>query len=319
MTLPVACIVGPTASGKSSLAELVALELGCPVVSVDSMQVYRGMDIGTAKTPVSERRAPLWMVDVADTWEDYSAQRFQADARACVDRSLAETGAAVLCGGTGLYLDAVIDDMRFPKGVKGSARREEYEAMAREQGDQALWNLLRERDEESAEQIHPGNVRRVVRALEMLDEGVSYANQKANLRTRAPYYDVRIFALGMDRERLYERINTRVDLMFEQGLVQEVDALRTLDEEHGVQDLSARTCWQAIGYKEVLAALTGECTLEEAREQVKLRSRRYAKRQLSWIRRDGRAQVLNMDELSPEQARDVVLAALRAEGGACGA
>lgn len=319
MTLPVACIVGPTASGKSGLSELVALALGCPVVSVDSMQVYRGMDIATAKTPPAERRVPLWMVDVADPWEDYSAQRFQADARACVDRSLAEFGAAVLCGGTGLYLDAVIDEMDFPSGDKGGERRASYERMAEEQGADALWELLSERDPESAAGIHRNNVRRVVRALEMLDEGVSYAEQRSGLGRHVPHYDALIFALEMDRERLYARIDERVDLMFEQGLEQEMRGLAEAAEAATGRPLDrSRTSWQAIGAKELLAAFAGECTVEEARELMKRRSRRYAKRQLSWLRRDGRARVLDMDALTAEEACEIVVSAVRdAEGGSC--
>ena len=301
---PVVCIVGPTASGKSSLAERLAVTLGSAVVSVDAMQVYRGMDIGTAKTPVDERACELMMVDVCDVGDDYSVRLFQRDARACVDALLAEGRTPVLCGGTGLYLDAVIDEMDFPAGQTGSEARERYEAIARDEGALALHELLRGRDPKSAELIHPNNVRRVVRALEMLDEGVSYAAKHEGLRARRPHYDALLFGITMDRERLYKRIDARVDAMVEAGLVDEVRALA----EGGLAE--TLTAMQAIGYKEVIAYLDGALTLDEAIDEVKRRSRRYAKRQLSWLRRDGRVRWLDYDRLDEDEAARIVLAAL---------
>ena len=301
---PVVCIVGPTASGKSSLAERLAVTLGSAVVSVDAMQVYRGMDIGTAKTPVDERACELMMVDVCDVGDDYSVRLFQRDARACVDALLASERTPVLCGGTGLYLDAVIDEMDFPAGQTGSEARERYEAIARNEGALALHELLRGRDPKSAELIHPNNVRRVVRALEMLDEGVSYAAKHEGLRARRPHYDALLFGITMDRERLYKRIDARVDAMVEAGLVDEVRALA----EGGLAE--TLTAMQAIGYKEVVAYLDGALTLDEAIDEVKRRSRRYAKRQLSWLRRDGRVRWLDYDRLDEDEAARIVLAAL---------
>ena len=305
---PVVCIVGPTASGKSALAELVALELDSAVVSVDAMQVYRGMDVGTAKTPVGERRCPLLMVDVANPTESYSVRLFQRDARAVVDGLLAEGRVPVLAGGTGLYLNAVIDEMDFPAGERDAAPRRAYEALARERGPEGLHALLAERDPESAALIHPNNVRRVVRALEMLDEGVSYARHHEGLHERAAHYDARVWGLTMGRERLYRRIDERVDDMMSLGLADEVAGLsaRGLTRD--------TTASQAIGYKELLAALEGELTLDEAVEQVKLRSRRYAKRQLSWFRHDPRVRWIDLDETSLSEARDLVLADVRGGG-----
>ena len=303
-TGPVVCIVGPTASGKSSLAERLAVTLGSAVVSVDAMQVYRGMDIGTAKTPVDERACELMMVDVCDVGDDYSVLLFQRDARACVDALLASERTPVLCGGTGLYLDAVIDEMDFPAGQTGSEARERYEAIARDEGALALHELLRGRDPKSAELIHPNYARRVVRALEMLDEGVSYAAKHEGLRARRPHYDALLFGITMDRERLYKRIDARVDAMVEAGLVDEVRALA----EGGLAE--TLTAMQAIGYKEVVAYLDGALTLDEAIDEVKRRSRRYAKRQLSWLRRDGRVRWLDYDRLAEDEAARIVLAAL---------
>lgn len=298
---PVVCIVGPTASGKSSLAELVAEKLGTCIVSVDAMQVYRHMDIGTAKTPVNERHCPLLMVDVADPNEDYSVALYQRDARACVDELLREGKVPVLCGGSGLYLDAVIDEMSFPKGGVQSEARRRYERLASESGPEAVYDLLRRRDPKSAELIHPHNVRRVIRALELLDEGKTYYDQHAGLKSCPPRYDARIWGISMDRERLYRRIDERVDLMFKQGLVEEVRGLCAQGLEKAI------TSKQAIGYKEVVDALAGKTTMDEARELIKRGTRRYAKRQLSWLRRDGRTRWLNYDAITPEQAAQTIL------------
>ena len=304
---PVVCVCGPTASGKSDLADRVALALSGDVISVDAMQVYRGMDIGTAKTPEAERRVPLLMVDVAEVGEDFSCAMFQRMARALVDERLARGAVPVLCGGTGLYLDSVIDEMTFPRGDARSDARLEFERMARERGPEAVWELLRERDPASAEVIHPHNVRRTIRALEMLDEGISYAEQLGGLKRRAPHYDARIWGISRDRVELYARIDARVDRMVAEGLVEEVRALA----ERGLA--AALTSKQAIGYKEVLDALSGASTLDDAIELIKRRTRRYAKRQLSWLRRDGRVRWLDMDVLTPEAATDLILTDL-AEG-----
>ena len=301
-------IVGPTAVGKSDLAELVAQELSCPVISIDAMQVYRGMDIGTAKTPVAARRVPLEMVDVVEPSEDYSAQRFQQDARVCVEASLITSGFAVLCGGTGLYLDAVIDEMDFPAGETGSSARAHYQAIADVRGSQALWELLEERDHPSAQLIHPNNTRRVIRALEMLDNGSSYAEQSSGLHVHRPHYDCDIWALTMDRECLYRRIDQRVDRMFECGLVAEVESLRA-------RGLSLeRTAGQAIGYKEILEACDGSSSLEDAAERIKQRSRHYAKRQLSWFRRDARTRWIDLDTTSLSEACDLIVSTAQSKG-----
>ena len=293
---PVLCVVGPTAVGKSVVADEVAKRLGGEVVSVDSMQVYRGMDIGTAKSRPSERTCALHMVDVANVDESYSVVRFQRDARGCIDKLIAQGKPAVLCGGTGLYLDAVIDEMSFPHGETGSSARSRYEALAQREGPEALHAMLVLRDPRSAQVIHPQNVRRVVRALEMLDEGVSYAKHHEGLKRRERHYDAHLWALAMPREQLYARIDLRVDIMFEQGLVDEVAGLVA---EGLTKDSTAGA---AIGYKEVMRALEGEITLDEARSLVKRNSRRYAKRQLSWLRRDGRARWIDMTDTAMDTA-----------------
>lgn len=303
-TSPVIAVVGPTASGKSAVADLVAEALGSEVVSADAMQVYRGMDIGTAKTPVSERRVPLLLVDVADPTEPYSAALFQRDSRREIDRLRAEGRVPVLCGGTGLYVRAALDEMEFPRGEVDGAARQRYQDLAGKLGPEGVHALLAERDPESAALIHPHNVRRVVRALEMLDEGVSYARQSAGFSKPREHYPSLQFALTMDRARLYARIDARVDAMMRVGL---------LDEVRGLMDAGAAdalTSRQAIGYKELIDALEGRCTIGEAVDLIKLRSRRYAKRQLSWFRRDPRITWLDMDVLDAGGAARLIVDAL---------
>lgn len=300
----VLAIVGPTASGKSALADKVAAQLHTSEISIDAMQVYRGMDIGTAKTPVAERVCPLLMVDMADIVDNYSVQLFQTQAREYIDKLQADDQLPVLCGGTGLYLDAVIDDMRFPKGQTDSAARKKYEALAEKEDVEALYTLLQERDPDSADIIHPHNIRRVIRALEMLDEGKSYATQHKGLYKRASWYQAQIYGIAMERERLYRRIDTRVDAMFDEGLVKEVKGLM----DQGLA--SALTALQAIGYKEIVSALNGEITLDEARELIKKNTRHLAKRQLSWFHRDPRVNWLDLDKMTSDEAAEQIIAAV---------
>ena len=293
-------ICGPTAVGKSEVAERVADLVGAEIVSVDSMQVYRGMDIGTAKVPEAERRCPLHMVDVVDVSVPYAVAEFQRDARACVEDIAERSLVPILCGGTGLYLDAVVDEMDFPKGVATDSRRAAYEAQLEAIGPDALHQILADRDPKSAAEIHPNNTRRVIRALEMLDEGVSYSEQRKGLKRHEPHFEVELFALTMDRETLYARIDRRVELMFEQGLVDEV---RTL-EGQGLAE--SHTASQAIGYKEVLQYLRGEISEREALTLVQKNTRRYAKRQLSWLRRDGRATWIDVGDVSRADAAEAI-------------
>ena len=301
MSASIIAIVGPTAVGKSAVADHVALALNTDVLSVDAMQVYRGMDIGTAKTPVNERLVPLRLIDLVDPEASYSAALFQRDARDEIDRHLASDEPVVLCGGTGLYLRAALDDMHFPAGEVSSASRSRYERYAREHGEHALYALLQERDPRSASIIHEHNVRRVVRALEMLDEGVSYADQVSGFAHPTECYHARYFGLTMERARLYKRIDDRVDMMLENGLLDEV---KSLCSQGAGPTLTAR---QAIGYKELIEYLEGSISLDEAVELIKRRSRRYAKRQLSWFKRDDRIVWVSMDENSVEEAASYIL------------
>lgn len=294
-SLSAVAIVGPTAVGKSDVADRLAARLSSEVLSCDAMQIYRGMDIGTAKMMPEECSAPLRLVDIVDPGVTYSAAFYQSDARAHIERLLGEQRLPVFCGGTGLYLKAALDEMDFPSGELEDERRVGYQELAERIGEEALHALLAERDPESAAVIHPHNVRRVIRALEMHDDGVSYAQQKSKFSVPRERYHALWFGLMRSREVLYERINLRVDLMFEQGLVDEVRGLM----DQGLGD--ALTSMQAIGYKEIIDALRGAITMDEARELIKMRSRRYAKRQLSWFKRDDRIVWFDMDEFTIDE------------------
>ena len=306
MSFPIIAITGPTASGKSALADAVACSLNTCVLSCDAMQVYRGMDIGTAKTPIADRVVPLKLIDLVDPIEPYSAALYQRDARLEIERMLAARKPIVMCGGTGLYLRAALDEMSFPSGEIDDARRARYNRLAEKLGPRGIHAELAHRDPESAQVIHPNNVKRVVRALEMLDEGISYAQQAKYFSKPRMRYDYMLFALTMNRERLYKRIEDRVDAMVKRGLVDEVRGL----VERGAAD--ALTSRQAIGYKEIIEALEGSLSLESAIELIKQRSRRYAKRQLSWCRGDQRTIWIDMDSLSLDEARAYVLSQMEA-------
>ncbi|MBE6470086.1 MAG: tRNA (adenosine(37)-N6)-dimethylallyltransferase MiaA [Coriobacteriaceae bacterium] len=288
LSQPIVIIAGPTASGKSDLAQQVALAIGGEIISADSMQVYRGMDIGTGKVPPAERLVPHWGLDLVDPGEPYSVAVYQEYARRAAADIDARGKRVVLCGGTGLYIRGVIDGYEYPKGDQvGNSVRDAYTELLGKVGPQALWEMLREKDPESAALLHPNNTKRVIRAFELLSEGTTYARQNANLQTIPQVLPAVYLALSVDPELLAARIEKRVDGMFEAGLAAEVRGL--LDA--GLRE--AVTAPQAIGYKEVVDALDGLCTMTEASERIKLASRRYAKRQRSWLRGDSRVRWLD--------------------------
>lgn len=298
----VIAVVGPTAVGKTAVAEQIAVRLGGQIVTADSMQVYRGMDVGTAKTPVGARRVPHHCLDLADPGEPYSAALYQVAAREAIDGIAAAGGTPVMCGGTGLYVRAALDDWLFPPGLRVSPEREAIERMADELGNEGLHAVLAERDPEAAALIHPRNVRRVVRALEMAAEGWSYAEQARRFAERRSVYDARFLGLDMDRAALYERIGARVDSMMASGLLDEVrDLLRA-----GYRD--ALTASQAIGYKELVPVLEEGADADAAVEAVKQATRRYAKRQLTWFRADPRVVWLDVTGMTAAEAADAGLA-----------
>lgn len=285
------CIVGPTASGKTALSIALAKRLDTEIISSDSMQLYRGMDIGTAKPDMAERDGVVHhMFDVAEPGEPFSVARYQQLADACAQDILSRGKIPIVCGGTGLYLDALIDGRTFSGDETNTAAREKYRRVAEEQGNHALHELLRQVDPESAARIHENNVKRVIRALEVYEQtGMTIGELNAKNRRPEPKYHAVLLGLcPSQRETLYQRIDQRVDVMLEQGLVEET---RRLYESGCLTGTAA----QAIGYKELLPYLRGEESLDACVEVLKRASRNYAKRQLTWLRRDGRIRWLTYD------------------------
>ena len=282
-------IGGATASGKTAAAVRLCEEIGGEVVSCDSMQIYRGMDIGTAKPTSEERRGvPHHMIDVIDPDESYSASRFKEDAALCVSDILSRGKQPVLCGGTGLYIDALTRPMDFALPSDPALREALIAVSQRENGKAALHAMLKEIDPESAGRLHPNDVRRVARAIEIYRlTGRTMTEQMALDRQREGDYRVTFFALNWPRDVLYDRIDRRVDLMMRCGLVDEVKQLL----KNGLSADS--TAMQALGYKEIVMALEGKCDMSEAVDEIKLGSRHYAKRQITWLRRDGRPRFID--------------------------
>ena len=277
----VVCVVGPTASGKTALGVWLAKHYNGEVVSCDSMQIYRRMDIGTAKPTREEMDGvPHHMIDVADPEEDYSAERYRREAVPVVDDILARGKLPIIVGGTGLYLDALLNGHDF--AVKSTGWREKLQKKYDEEGIQPLWEALTEIDPESATRLHPMDTKRVIRALEVWYEtGETISAHNAATRLLPPRYTALKLGLNYEnRADLYARIDARVEEMATSGLADEVRALL----ESGVS--SGCTAMQAIGYKELCAAVEDGGDLTAALDEVKLRSRQYAKRQLTWFRRD---------------------------------
>ena len=287
MKRQVIVVCGPTATGKTALGIELALRYGGEIVSADSMQVYRRMDIGTAKASAEERaRVPHHMLDVCEPWEDYSVSRYVQEAAAVCDGLLAEGKLPVIVGGTGLYIDSLLSGRDFAARDAGdeglrAALSADYDRL----GGEAMLETLRAFDPERAARLHPGDKRRIVRAIEIYRlTGKTITQHDAETRALPPRYEALTLALSFaDRADLYARIDRRVEQMVRNGLFEEVEGLLA-------EGLSpACTAMQAIGYKEAAQALRGELTREEAAALIQMNSRRYAKRQLTWFGRNPHA------------------------------
>lgn len=274
------CVVGATASGKSDLAFLLAEKYGGAIVSADSMQIYKGLDVGTAKPTQAEQAAvPHYMIDVVEANENYSAAQYAENAVKVVDSLCKKNVLPIVAGGTGLYFDALIYDMSFGLSSGDNAIRAKYAEMAQNLGLDALRAELVAVDPAAAEKIGARDEKRMIRALE-----VFYSTGKpfsAQCDCRKPRYDALYLGIERDRNELYERINRRVDAMFDRGLVQEVESLV---ERFGKNELFAYQSMQAIGYKEFKDYYFGGATLSEVSDKIKQHTRNYAKRQLTWFR-----------------------------------
>ena len=300
-------VVGPTASGKTALAIALAKELGGEIVSADSMQIYRGMDIATAKpTPEEMAEVPHHLIGFWPPEKPFSVAQYAILAREKIDDILRRGRVPVLCGGTGLYIKAIVDHIQYEEETgEDAALRERLRRQAQDEGNLAVWRQLQAMDPQTAERIHPNNLGRVIRAIEVMQvSGRSIQEQEERSRQApCPYHVLQIGLRYRNRENLYERIGRRVDAMAEAGLPEEARAVRQ-------QGLTA-TAAQAIGYKELYDWMDGTLPLEEALENLKRSTRRYAKRQLTWFGADARIRWIEPDALQAgetvtEQAMKII-------------
>ncbi len=295
-------IAGPTASGKTGLSVEVAKQLHTEIVSADSMQIYKGMNVGTAKvTPDEMSGIPHHMIDIVSPMENYNVSRYVEEAKPIVDDILSRGKIPVIAGGTGLYINSLVYGYDLAPIPSNDGIREEISKLYEEKGGEFLLEELRKIDPKTAERLHPNNARRLIRALEVYRiSGTTISDQEERTKNAPKPYDVKFFVLDTDRDKLYDRINRRVDIMLENGLVEEVKTLL------GQGIPKTNTSMQAIGYKEIVEYLDGYLTLDEAVEKLKMESRRYAKRQLTWFRRNEGANWLEAS-LSKEELAEKIL------------
>ena len=289
--LPLIVVAGPTASGKTSLAIGLAKLVGGEIVSADSMQIYKYMDIGSAKPTEDERKqVKHHLIDFVEPDEEFSVADYTEAAHEVIRDILSRHKLPVMCGGTGLYINSVVDDVTFGETETDYALREELADYAKTHGNEAVLEMLKEIDPISAARLHPNNLRRIIRAIEFyrLTGTTISAHQEMTKQHEGRYAPI-MFCIDYDRQILYDRINKRVDIMLEDGLLDEVKGLM----ERGYT--TALNSMKAIGYKELIAYFNGGTSLDEAVELIKQSSRRYAKRQLTWFRRDKRIIWLDAD------------------------
>ena len=282
MKRPLIILAGPTAVGKTAASIRLAKAIGAEIISADSMQVYRHMDIGSAKIRQEEMEGvPHYLIDVLEPEEEFNVVRFQQMAKAAAEEIYARGRIPIAAGGTGFYIQALLYDIDFTENDGDSSFRRELEKTAEEKGGEYLHALLQEADPEAALQIHPHNIKRMIRALEFHHQtGGKISEHNETEREKESPYNFAYFVLTDDRSRLYDRIDRRVDLMMEEGLLDEVRFLK----ERGVRRDS--TAMQGLGYKELYAFLDGEYPLEEAVRIIKRDTRHFAKRQLTWFKRE---------------------------------
>ena len=295
---PLIILTGPTAVGKTKLSIELAKAVNGQMISADSMQVYRHMDIGTAKIRPEEMQGiPHYLIDVLDPWESFDVVRFQTMAKEALEKIYAAGAIPIVVGGTGFYIQALLYNIDFDENDSETGYRSELQAFAERHGAEALHDRLRQVDEKSADMIHPNNIKRVIRALEFYHQtGTRISEHNEPQRQKESPYRFVYFVLDDERERIYRRIDQRIDQMLDQGLVAEVKQLRDMGCTRDMVSM------QGLGYKEILAYLDGECTLEEAVYILKRDTRHFAKRQLTWFRREHEVRWIERQEYPDEAA-----------------
>lgn len=290
-------IAGPTAVGKTDLSIKLAKELNGEIISTDSMQIYKYMDIGSAKITKEEMcGVPHHMIDVVDPSTPFSVADYKEMAQKCIDDIISRGELPILTGGTGLYINALTCNMNFTEAENDLKYRSELEELAEKHGNEYIHNMLKDIDPISYKEIHCNNRKRVIRALEVYKlTKKPFSSFNAGEEFYNGPYDVTYYVLNMDREKLYNRINLRVDMMMDKGLLEECIKLKEMGYNSSVQSM------QGIGYKEIFYYLENKISLNEAVEMIKQGSRNYAKRQLTWFRRDPRAIILDKDIFSEDE------------------
>lgn len=302
MKSPLITISGPTACGKTAVSVELAKIINGEIISADSMQVYKYMDIGTAKITEKEKQGiKHYLIDALYPDEEFSIAVFQKMAKEALSEIYDKGKMPVLVGGTGFYVNGLIYDNDFTPGEKDDKMRLMLEKDAAEKGNEYVHNILRELDPEYAETVHPNNVKRVIRAIEFCrDTGEKFSEYNARERLREPAYDVKSFILNMDRDLLYERIEKRIDIMLKNGLVEEVKGLMEKYSENLVS-------MKGLGYKEIIGYLNGEYSLEEAIYILKRDTRHFARRQLTWFKHQSNGMWINMQDYeSPKAAAEFI-------------
>ena len=299
MKKPLVVLTGPTAVGKTKLSIALAKALGGEIISADSMQVYKHMDIGSAKITEKEMDGvPHHLIDVLSPFEEFHIVRFQELAKKAVEDIYSRGRIPVFVGGTGFYIQAITKDIDFTEGEEDKKYREELSCLAAEKGNEFLHEMLRNIDPKSAEEIHANNVKRVIRALEFYKEnGFPISQHNEEQKQNETPYNLAYFVLNAPRELLYERIDRRVDEMMENGLMEEVQKLKDMGCRRDM------TSMQGLGYKEILSFLDGEVPLEEAVRILKRDTRHFAKRQLTWFRRESDVIWLDKDKFSFDEEK----------------
>lgn len=297
MKKPLIVLTGPTAVGKTELSIELARAVDGEIISADSMQVYKHMDIGSAKITERDMQGVRhYLIDELEPWEEFNVVRFKQYADKYIKEIYKKGKIPILTGGTGFYIQAVLYDIDFTETKEDTSYREELEDLAAEYGPEYLHDLLKEVDQESAKQIHYNNIKRVIRALEYNKQtGLKISDHNKEEREKESPYDFKYFVLNDDRKLLYERIDKRIDIMLEKGLVDEVKKLKAMGCTKDMVSM------QGLGYKEILSYLDGDISLDEAVYILKRDTRHFAKRQLTWFRRERSVIWINKNEFGSDK------------------
>ena len=314
MKKPLLILTGPTAVGKTSLSVKAAKKFHGEIISADSMQVYKGMDIGSAKVTLEEMEGvPHHLIDVLEPWEEFHVVRFKQMAKEAMKGIYARGHLPILTGGTGFYIQALLYDIDFTENDADFSYRKNLETLAKERGASYLHSLLQVRDPQAAEEIHENNIKRIIRALEFYEKtGTPISEHNRAEREKESPYLFAYVVLNRERQELYRRIDLRVDQMLADGLLDEVKKLKALGYTKDMVSM------QGLGYKELLAYLDGETDYEEAVRILKRDTRHFAKRQLTWFKRERQTDWLSLDQKTEEEALEELVGILQSKGFAAG-